>query len=133
MALMTGCVDIMDSSPERMQSSHLRVPESCNGRLVSICHDIMQLQSKGNYPTPKSIALGLTVRHLTGSKYLTQLLHGMDHTVSYETTLRLETALAEQQRQSQSSLPSGFRKHQPIYIAIASLYVMTKLCDVCNN
>lgn len=110
-AIMTGCVDTTDSSPERASTSFFRVNDQVRGKLVSICQDIMYLESKGQNPTPKSLALGITVRHLSGSKHLGQLLSGLGHTASYETTLRVETALAAEKDDNKAELPAGFRKH----------------------
>lgn len=83
---------------------------ACNSKKVlSICQDIMGLQGK---TTPKAIGLGTTLRHVTGSKYILNLLNGLGHTPSYDTVLRVETSLAYQQQQNQESgnLPAGFRR-----------------------
>lgn len=78
-------------------------------KVMSICQDILALQGK---TTPKSIALGTTLRHVTGSKYILNLLNGLGHTSSYDTILRVETALAYQQQKNQESgnLPPGVRQ-----------------------
>lgn len=75
-------------------------------KVLSICQDIIGLSGK---LTPKSVALGLTVRHATTSKYLLDLLHGLGHTYSYASVLKAETALAYQQARSLTDfIPEGF-------------------------
>lgn len=78
-------------------------------KIISICQDILGLQGKS---TPKAVGLGTTLRHVTGSKYILNLLNGLGHAPSYDTILRVETALAYQQQQNQESgnLPPGFRQ-----------------------
>lgn len=43
-------------------------------KVLSICQDVVYLASKGRRQTPKSLCLGLTIRHLTGSSQVVSLL-----------------------------------------------------------
>ena len=43
-------------------------------KVNAICQDIVYVSSKGRKQTPKFLALGLTVRHMTGSTHLLQIL-----------------------------------------------------------
>lgn len=69
-------------------------------KVLSICQAILSLQGK---TTPKAVALGTTLRHVSSSKYIVNLLNGLGHTPSYDTVLRVETALAYQQRRNQQA------------------------------
>ena len=63
-------------------------------RILSICQDILFLASWGRKPTPKHIGLGVTVLQATRSKELVQLLYNAEHSISYETVLRIDNTLA---------------------------------------
>lgn len=57
---------------------------------------------------PKHLALGMTLRHMTGSSKLQQLLNGFGHCVSHSDSLEHDTALATQQLQLGNGVPPGF-------------------------
>ncbi|ESO90890.1 hypothetical protein LOTGIDRAFT_163777 [Lottia gigantea] len=59
--------------------------------------DIIVLQSKGRKHTLKSLSLGLTLRHITGSKKVIDLLNGFGHSSSHKTIVRYDTSLAQMQ------------------------------------
>lgn len=112
MALILGFVDAHHTSPERASFSYFRVHGEARRRLISICQDILFFQSRGTKPTQKAIALGMTIRHLTGSKHLTQVLSGFGQSISYDSVLRAETALAVKQATAVNAIPAGFSKHK---------------------
>ena len=89
--LVTGLTE--DTDHEQVKPD-----QDSSTKAVSICQDIMSLAT-GN-PSVKSMALGLTVRHATGSKYLINLLNGLGHTPTYDAVLRAETMIAYQQRKN---------------------------------
>ena len=62
--------------------------------ILSICQDIIFLSSKGHKLTPKHIGIALTVHQATRSKQLLQLLHAADHSVNYDTVLRMDNTIA---------------------------------------
>jgi hypothetical protein len=63
-------------------------------KLVSIAQDLIYAESKGRKFTHKSLALGMTVRQITGSVRLLRILHGLRHTASVATVYKHDTALA---------------------------------------
>lgn len=67
-----------------------------NTKLLSIAQDIVFLASGGQRPTPKHIGIGVAVHQATRSKGLVQLLHAAGHSISYESVLRTDTALANE-------------------------------------
>lgn len=106
MCVMTG---LIEEFPEDMDA--YAVVDSYE-KIMSVCSDLVGISGKTN---PKALALGLTVRHATGSKYLLNLLHGLGHSASYDKVLRAETAIAKQQSANQeySYMPEGFECNQP--------------------
>ena len=84
----------------------IQLSESKQSKVASICQDIVYLQSNGKTQTPKALALGLTLRHLTADKRINHLLFNFGHAASYKKVIRLETALAAQQLAT--AIPAGF-------------------------
>ena len=79
-----------------------------NIKILSICQDIVYLKSHGRNPTPKSLSLGLAMRHLTGSAQVIDILNKFGHSVSYSSTLQLESGLAQLRLQQKDHIPEGF-------------------------
>ena len=87
--------------------------ESLEKKLVSVCQDIVFLSSRrvgvgGGEPTPKHVALAMTVRHWTGSTKVIDLLNGLGHSVSGSYVLQHDTALANKQQERKTLTPEGF-------------------------
>ena len=78
-------------------------------KVNAICQDIVYVSSKGRKQTPKSLALGLTVRHMTGSTHLLQILAKFGHCASSDTILSYETALAKYRVSQAGKVPEGFK------------------------
>ncbi|KAK1895875.1 (-)-kolavenyl diphosphate synthase TPS10 chloroplastic [Dissostichus eleginoides] len=70
--------------------------QTVNTKLLSIAQDIVFLASGGQRPTPKHIGIGVAVHQATRSKGLVQLLHAAGHSISYESVLRTDTAIANE-------------------------------------
>ena len=54
----------------------------------------MYADARGRKQTHKSLALGMTVRQLTGSRKRINILHGLGHAVSSDTVCTHDSALA---------------------------------------
>lgn len=61
-----------------------------------IAQDIVHSATHGRVKTPKHVALGMSVRHITGSKQLITLLNRMGHCSSYEEIEAVDTGLARE-------------------------------------
>ena len=106
----TGVSDCPTSLTDRCEVSgddHLKI--------LSLCQDIMYLASKGKQQTPKSLVLGLTLRHLTGSSQLVKLLSSRGHCASWDIIHRFESSLAQVQLLSADDVPRQFAKKKPNY------------------
>eukprot|EP00057_Strongylocentrotus_purpuratus_P021683 XP_011676157.1 PREDICTED: uncharacterized protein LOC105444073 [Strongylocentrotus purpuratus] len=85
-------------------------------KVLSIAQDIVYLKTKGRCVLPKHHALGMSVRHLTGSAKLIGILNGLGHSVSRSVVLAHDTALAKRQLAlGDQILPDGV---QPIFTTL---------------
>ena len=59
---------IIDANEEPKPACYVGIPDDMNFKVTSICQDIvyLELSFQGLKQIPKSLCLGLTVRHLTG-------------------------------------------------------------------
>ena len=73
---------------------YMDVPENVHLKLLSFLQDVF-LQSKEMKMTPKSLCMGLMVRHLTRSTRVLALGNRFGHCSSHSTILAFETALAQ--------------------------------------
>ncbi|XP_071810813.1 uncharacterized protein [Apostichopus japonicus] len=88
---------VMGSSNDPEEERLVTVSESDDQRIVSIAQDIIYHASSGRKQMPKHLALGMTVRHMTGSAKLIGILNGFGHAVSHSAVLEHDTAIAEEQ------------------------------------
>ena len=63
--------------------------------ILSIAQDIIFASNK-SVLTPKHIGIGVTVKHLTGSKEVVKLLNRFGHSISYEEVIKLEKSLVQE-------------------------------------
>jgi hypothetical protein len=84
------------------------VDDDTRNKILSIGQDIIYLASKGKKQTPKSLSLGLTIRHLTGSSQLLHVIHQYGHCASPDTIRMYETSLAFLRLESSEQIPKGF-------------------------
>ena len=81
-------------SSDPIKDDRVELSSSEDANIVSIAQDLVYAESKGRKQTHKSLALGMTVRQMTGSVRLLRILHGLGHTASTATVYRHDTALA---------------------------------------
>jgi hypothetical protein len=79
-------------------------------RVLAIIQDCIFVGSGGRKQTPKSLALTMATRQITGSQALTEILNGFGHCASHSVTLSYETALALLNLKNDVSIPSGIRE-----------------------
>ncbi|XP_049332864.1 uncharacterized protein LOC111197609 isoform X2 [Astyanax mexicanus] len=105
---------IVGAAEEPTLACYVDIPDDMNLKMISICQDILYLASKGRRQTPKSLCLGLTVRHLTGSSHIVSLLNRLGHCASWDTVVSLDTSLAQLQLvEGRDKIPKGFSKKTP--------------------
>ena len=89
---------------------HVNVDPGRDAKIMSLARDMVYLVSSGKFMTPKHMALGMTLRHWTGSSRLMNLLHGLGHCSSLTTVKRHDTALAQYEIDTNDSIRTGFTK-----------------------
>ena len=105
---------IIGASEEPTLDNFVNIADDLHLKVLSVCQDIVYLASKGRKQTPKSLTLGLTVRHLTGSSRLVSLLNKLGHCASWDTVLSLDTSLAQLTVvEGGDKIPKGFSKRAP--------------------
>ena len=82
-------------------------------KLLSVAQDIVYISTKGRKTMPKHVALGLTMRHMTGSPSIIGILNGLGHSVSHSAVLEHDTALANKKLCTDNIVPEGFIKKTP--------------------
>ena len=79
-----------------------------NERLVKfVFDDVVHVTSRGNLKPSKHMSLGLGIKSLTGSRKVIDLLNHFGHCINYHKVEEIETDLASNILQSNSSTPEG--------------------------
>ena len=107
LAWITGVSDAIEFD------NFLETDDDTERKLLSIAQDIVYLSSKGRKTMPKHVALGMTLRHMTGSSSIIGILNGLGHSASHSAVLQHDTALANKQLACDTIIPEGFRKKVP--------------------
>ena len=104
---------IVGFSDDPRSTNYVEVDKNADLKLTSLCQDIIYLSFKGRILTPKSLALGMTIRHLTGSSRLLSIINKLGHSASVDTIIGLETSLAELHLNKQKLIPHAFARGVP--------------------
>ena len=100
-------------SEEPAVGEYVKVAENEEKKILSIAQDIIFLKAKGRVITPKHRALSMTIRHMTGSSQLIQIINGFGHSASHSSTLEHDTALAQHQLSlGELAVPKGIKVGQ---------------------
>ncbi|KAK3776113.1 hypothetical protein RRG08_046780 [Elysia crispata] len=86
----------------------------CDRLVQSIGQDTCYNVTCGQWKLPKQLLLGMTVRHITGSAQLINILNHFGHCNSHSTLLELETAMCDAVVQSPTNIPAGVVKDENI-------------------
>lgn len=104
-------------SSEPTLTHHVEIDSKKSAKLMSITQDLVNLASGGRNPTPKSIALSMALRQMTGSASVISLLSGLGHCMSHSYVLSHETALAQLNISNDAAVPPGFASNTSTTIA----------------
>ena len=63
-------------------------------RVMALCQDIIYTVKKSRVKTPKHISLAMSIKQLSGSKQVVNMLHSQGHCISYDDLCRIESAIA---------------------------------------
>ena len=95
-------------SDDPEESKYVTLQDDRSLKLFSICQDLLYIFSGGRTQTPKSLALGMAVRQISGCSNLVTLLNGFGHCVSLSSTMAYDTALAQLSLNTSNVIPKGF-------------------------
>ena len=107
LAWITGSADVVEFD------NFVETGDDVRRKLLSVAQDIVYISTKGRKTMPKHVALGLTMRHMTGSSSIIGILNGLGHSVSHSAVLENDTALANKQLCTDNIVPEGFIKKIP--------------------
>lgn len=103
---------ILGFSDAPEMQTYIRLKDSQMKKVLSLCQDMLFIYSNGRIQTPKSLALGMTVRQLTRSSQLTDVLNGFGHCASRYAVLTHETDLARLSMTTESNIPKDIEKNK---------------------
>ena len=95
-------------SDDPEESKYVTLEDSRSLKLFSLCQDLLYIFSNGRTQTPKSLALAMAVRQISGCSNLLTLLNGFGHCVSPSSTMAYDTALAQLSLNTSNVIPKGF-------------------------
>lgn len=70
---------LLGFSNEPEDVEYVEIAEHVAVKVFSICQDLVYVCSKGQIQTPKSLALAMTVRRISGCSNLIKILNGLGH------------------------------------------------------
>ncbi|XP_028410493.1 uncharacterized protein LOC114533190 [Dendronephthya gigantea] len=89
-------------------SEYVEVDEKNAAKVFTICQDLIYVSSKGKTQTPKSLALAMAVRQISGCSSLINILNGLGHCVSLSSTMAYDSALAQSTMNTSDIIPKEF-------------------------
>lgn len=82
----------------------------CERKVDSLGQDLLYAMWHGKLKTSKHITLGLSMKSLTSSRKVVEILNKLGHTCSYTTIEELETAATHYSCRKKSLCPDGVKK-----------------------
>ena len=99
---------LLGYSEDPEASEYVEVSEGQAIKIFSICQDLINVSSKGKIQTPKSLALAMAVRQITGCSSLINILNGLGHSISLSSTMAYDSALAQKTINTSNEIPRNF-------------------------
>ena len=97
------CTLMMGESTENVKKD-----SAGHRRVLSTAQDIIFAASNSRCKTPKHVGLAVSVKHLTGSRQVIDLIHSQGHSISYDDLCRTESAIATKVSTNASELGKQF-------------------------
>jgi hypothetical protein len=107
---------LLGYSNDPAESEYVDVDEKLTVKAFSICQDIVYNSSRGKTQTPKSLALAISVRQISGCSGLIDILNGLGHCVSLSTTMSYDTAIAQLNINIANLIPKEFVANEAVNI-----------------
>ena len=99
---------VLGFSDEPSLDSYLEVNEKEAEKVFSICQDLINVSSRGQIQTPKSLSLAIAIRQISGCTSLINFLHGLGHCVSVSSAMAYDSALAQLTMNASNIVPKDF-------------------------
>ena len=107
--------------------------ESVKRRANSSSQDALFIVQQGRAKPAKHVALGMSVKSVTGSKKMVQVLNRFGHCLSYNTLEEVETATAESIHEQKLACPPGTVVGEPVGLAFDNFDEMTQTLSGANS
>ncbi|XP_071817001.1 uncharacterized protein [Apostichopus japonicus] len=101
------CEELMFEDKEKV-----RLPKDMMVRVESISQDILFAHYRGRVATPKHVALGVSIRHLSKNVQILGMMNRFGHSVSLSYLQELDTAIANEVVKKNSVLPENIMPSQ---------------------
>ena len=99
---------LLGFSDDPENTDYIALDEKTTAKIFSLCPDMVYVASKGKVRTPKSLALAMAVRQMSGCSGLINILNGFGHSVSLPTTMAYDSAIAQATINTSNILPKEF-------------------------
>ena len=99
---------LLGFSDEPEESEYVNVEENVEVKVFSVCQDLIYICNKGRIQTPKSLALAMAVRQISGCSSLIVILNGLGHCVSLPSTMAYDSAIAQSSIDLSNIIPRDF-------------------------
>lgn len=99
---------MMGASDDPEQTDYVSIKEDMVPKVFSVAQDLLYVATKGRCQTPKSLALAMAVRQISGCSILIKVLSGLGHCVSLSSVMAYDTALAQLNVNPETIIPKEF-------------------------
>ena len=105
---------LLGYSDDPQESGYVDMDEELAVKVFSVCQDLVYNSSKGRMQTPKSLALAMAVRQLSGCSNVIRILNGLGHCVSLSSTMSYDTAITQLAIDTCDIIPQEFIVNEAI-------------------
>lgn len=99
---------MLGASTDPELSHYVEVNEGLRTKIFSVAQDLVYIATKGRSQTPKSLALAMAVRQISGCSGLINILNGLGHCVSLPSAMAHDTAIAQLNIDTTTIIPREF-------------------------
>ena len=109
---------LLGFSEDAQACEYVEVDEKHATRVFPVCQDLINISSKIKIQTPKSLALAMSARQITGCSKLINILNGLGHCVSLSSTMAFDFALAQLTINTSNIIPRNFVAEEYINLVL---------------
>ena len=99
---------LLGFSDDPEDAEYIALEDKTTAKILSLCQDLVYVANKGKVQTPKSLALAMAVRQISGCSGLINILNGFGHCVSLSSTMAYDSAIAQATINASNILPREF-------------------------